>query len=181
MAKDKNMLLKWLRDAHAMEASAESILSKQVDKFKEYPRLKQRIVDHLDETRSQQTRVEQCIKDLGGDTSALKEMVGKFSGSMQAFMAAGAEDDVIKASIANYQFECMEIASYRVLVEAAEIYGNPEVARVCRQILAEEEEMADWLNNHMGEVTRAYLGRRGMDIPHMPSAGGPEQTAPPPM
>lgn len=182
MARDKNMLLKWLRDAHAMEGSAESILSKQVSRFKEYPRVHQRIVDHLDETRRQQARLEDCIKSLGGDTSTLKEMVGKVSGSMQVFMAVGSEDEIIKASIANYQFECMEIASYRSLIAAAEVYGEAEIARICREILAEEEEMASWLDNHIAEVTRAYLGKRGVPVTRpTPRTRGPEQQAPPPV
>jgi ferritin-like metal-binding protein YciE len=174
------MLLKWLRDAHAMESSAESILSKQVKRVKDYPRVHQRIADHLDETRSQQERLEGCISRLGGDTSPLKEMVGKFTGSMQAFGAAGADDEIVKSAIADYQFECMEIASYRSLIAAAEVYAEPEVARVCKEILAEEEAMAEWLQDNISEVTRSFLGKRGVTMTHTPSKPGPERRSPPP-
>lgn len=178
MAKDKNLLLKWLRDAHAMESSAESILEKQVKRVKDYPDLHRRITDHLEETRHQQTRLEDCINKLGGDTSVLKEMVGKFSGTMQALGAAGADDEVVKAGISNSAFEAMEIASYRSLIAAAEAYNEPEVRRVCEEILAEEERMADWLENNVSTITREYLSREGISM-RQPSKPGPEHREPP--
>ncbi len=178
MAKEKNMLLKWLRDAHAMESSAESILEKQVKRTKDWPDLHQRIQHHLEETRRQQTRIKDCITRLGGDTSALKELVGKFTGSMQAFGASGAEDEIIKASVSDYSFECLEIASYRSLIAACEAYGEPEIRRVCEEILAEEEAMADWLDNHIAETTRTFLSKKGVSV--QPSKPGPETRREPP-
>lgn len=180
MAKQKNMLVKWLRDAHAMEASAESILEKQVKRVEDYPNVHQRISEHLETTRRQQVRIKDCINQLGGDTSTLKELVGKFTGSMQAFSAAGADDEIVKAAISNYSFECLEIASYRSLIAAAEAYGEPEVRRVCEEILGEEEEMADWLENNIGEVTRAFLSKKGVSVQPSPSKPGPERRGQPP-
>lgn len=179
MAKDKNMLLKWLRDAHAMESSAESILEKQVKRVKDYPELHRRIADHLEETRHQQTRLEQCIDRLDGDTSILKEMAGKFTGTMQALGAAGAKDEVVKEGISNYAFEAMEIASYRSLIAAAEAYNEPEIRRTCEEILAEEERMAQWLENNVSAITRDFLSREGVSV-HQPSKPGPERRDQPP-
>lgn len=179
MAKDKNMLLKWLRDAHAMESSAESILEKQVKRVKDHPEIHRRINDHLEETRRQQTRVEDCIKKLGGDTSILKEMVGKFSGSMQAMGAAGADDEIVKAVISNYAFESMEIASYKSLIAAAEAYNEPEIRRVCEEILHEEQRMAEWLENNVSDVTRMHLEKMGVSV-GTPSKPGPERRGGPP-
>lgn len=181
MAKPKNFLIKWLRDAHAMEASAESILSKQVSGVKDYPRVHQRLVDHLDTTRRQQDRLEGCIEQLGGDTSTVKEMVGKVTGTMQAFTSSGANDEVVKVAISSYQFECLEIASYRALIAAADAYAEPGVARVCKEILAEEQEMADWLKENIAEITRAFMNKKGVGISPPPSGSGPERRPPPPM
>jgi ferritin-like metal-binding protein YciE len=184
MAKDKNMLLKWLRDAHAMESSAEQILEKQVKRTKDHPELHNRISQHLDETRSQKKRVMQCIERLDGDTSTLKEMVGKFSGAMQAFGAAGADDELVKACISDYAFESMEIASYRSLIATAEAYNEPEIRKVCEEILAEEIEMANWLENNITEVTRMHLSKMGVSVQakggQKPSKPGPEQHGGPP-
>jgi ferritin-like metal-binding protein YciE len=179
MAKDKNMLLTWLRDAHAMEASAESILEKQVKRVKDHPEMHTKISEHLEETRSQKKRVHQCIEQLGGDTSTLKEMVGKFSGAMQAFGAASADDELVKACISDYAFESMEIASYRSLIAAAEAYNEPDIRQVCEEILAEEVAMAEWLENNISAVTRDHLSRMGVSVQakggKRPSKPGPER------
>ncbi len=184
MAKDDNMLLSWLRDAHAMEKSAESILEKQVKSLDDYPQMKNKINEHLQTTRNQAKRIEGCIEQLGGDTSKVKELVGKFTGAMQAFGAAGADDEVVKAGISDYSFECMEIASYRSLIAAAEAYGEPEIKQVCQDILAEEEEMANWLENNIPDVTRNYLSKKGVSVEAMgekpTTKPGPERRGQPP-
>jgi ferritin-like metal-binding protein YciE len=51
----------------------------------------------------------------------------------------------------------MEIASYKVLVSAAQTVGDTETATVCGQILREEEAMADWLDKHIEGITGKYL------------------------
>lgn len=181
MAKQKNILIKWLRDAHAMEASAESILSKQVSRMKDYPRAHQRFADHLEETRRHQDRLEGCIEQLGGDTSMVQEMVGKFSGSMQAFTASGSDDEVVKAMITGYQFESLEVATYRSLIVAAEVYSQPEVARVWKEILAEEEDMASWVKENISEITRSYLSKQGVGISPPPRPSKSDRSAPPPL
>jgi len=53
-------------------------------------------------------------------------------------------------------FENMEIASYTALIEAA---GDSATAQACRSILKEEVAMAEWLKEHLPEVTRAFLAR----------------------
>jgi ferritin-like metal-binding protein YciE len=39
----------------------------------------------------------------------------------------------------------MEIASYEILIAAANHVGDTQTARVCGEILNEEQTMADWL------------------------------------
>jgi ferritin-like metal-binding protein YciE len=57
-------------------------------------------------------------------------------------------------SIASYAFEAMEIASYRILVSTARQVGDNETARVCEEILHDEEAMADWLENNIPTLTQ---------------------------
>ena len=46
-------LLAWLRDAHAMEEQAETLLSSQISRLKHYPDLRGKLEEHLEETRRQ--------------------------------------------------------------------------------------------------------------------------------
>lgn len=43
----------WLRDAHAMEKQAESMLESMVSRIDNYPELRARIEQHLSETKNQ--------------------------------------------------------------------------------------------------------------------------------
>jgi ferritin-like metal-binding protein YciE len=67
----------------------------------------------------------------------------------------------MKASIASYAFEAMEISSYRILIETADHVGDHETKRVCEQILREEEAMAEWLKQNIPMLTRRYLQLEG--------------------
>ncbi len=63
----------------------------------------------------------------------------------------------MKGCIASYAFEAMEVASYRILAAAAQSMGDHETARVCQEIMEEEQAMADWLAQHMPSLTARYL------------------------
>ncbi|MDG9883799.1 DUF892 family protein [Pseudomonas sp. GD04058] len=152
-------LLDWLRDAHAMEQQAESMLKAQAERLEHYPLLKTRIVKHIEETRGQQRQLVGCIERLGGSTSTLKDLAGKLMAFAQGVGGMTMSDEVVKGAMAGYVFENLEIASYTVLIEAAEAAGDVATAEVCRSIIKEEIAMADWLREHLPEVTRAFLER----------------------
>lgn len=50
MANPNEHLVDWLRDAYAMEKQAESMLKAQSSRLENYPELRQRIDQHLQET-----------------------------------------------------------------------------------------------------------------------------------
>ena len=152
-------LVAWLRDAHAMELQAIELLEKQVGRLEHYPELLAKIRAHLAQSRGQAERVERCLAELGAGPSAAKDLAGKMVGGAQQLSGVFASDEVVKSALADHTFEHYEMASYRVLIAAAEEAGEPEVARICREILHEEEAMADWLKGHLPELTRRYLER----------------------
>jgi ferritin-like metal-binding protein YciE len=156
--------MQWLRDAHAMEKQAEKMLSALAGRIESYPQLKKKIQSHLRETQEQAERVESCIERRGGDTSLVKDTGGQLLAMAQGFSGVFAGDEVMKGSLASYTFEHMEIASYRILVAAADELGDEETSRVCRKILAEEEAMADWLLENIEPLTREYLGREEKEL-----------------
>lgn len=149
----------WLRDAHAMEKQAEKMLETQADRLEHYPQLKARIEQHITETRGQVEKIEQCLSLLGTDTSAIKDLGGKMAAFGQGMSGMMASDEVVKGSMASYAFEHFEIASYKALIQAAEKVGKTEIARICEEILKEEESMADWLSQNIDDTTRQFLER----------------------
>lgn len=150
----KDRLTQWLRDAHAMEEQAETMLNSQVKRLENYPQLRDGFARHLEETRSHAKRIEGCLDRLGESTSAIKDAGAKMVAAAQGLSGMFAGDEVMKGTLAGYTFEHMEIASYRMLMTAAEEAGDPETRSVCEGILQEEEAMAEWLASHMPETTR---------------------------
>ncbi|WP_260986133.1 ferritin-like domain-containing protein [Bordetella genomosp. 13] len=149
----------WLRDAHAMEEQAESMLDGMAGRLESYPDLRQRILEHLEETRDQRRLIKECIDRRGGDNSMMKDLTGKAMASMQSFSGMFASDEVVKGGMFSYAFEHMEIAAYRNLIEAARMLGDTATQQVCERILPQEIAMAAWLEQNMAAVTRRFLER----------------------
>ena len=139
MASAKERLLQWLRDAHAMEEQAEDMLSSQAKRLENYPELRSRIEQHLQETRRHAEEVRGCIERHGSSKSVIKDMTGTVVAVGQGLSGLFVGDEVVKGSLADYTFEHMEIASYKTLIAAAEECGDSETKQVCQNILREEE------------------------------------------
>lgn len=159
----KEWLAQWLRDAHAMEEQAETMLTSQYDRLENYPELRQRIGRHIEETKEQARRLEECLTRIGDGTSTMKDAGAKLMATAQGLSGLFAGDEVLKGSLAGYTFEHMEIASYTMLIAAAEKCGEPDIMRVCQQNLQEEQEMASWLAKNLPDVTQRFLMRDQQD------------------
>ncbi|MER9952037.1 DUF892 family protein [Mesorhizobium sp. M0047] len=159
MSESREWFVQWLRDAHAMEEQAETMLNGQVSRIENYPELSSRIRQHLEETVQQAARLKTCLDRIGQGPSRLKDAGGKLTAMAQSMSGIFAGDEVMKGSLASYTFEHMEIASYTILIAAARSLGETEVARVCEQNLREEIAMADWLKDHLPSTTERFLAR----------------------
>ena len=159
MSDAREHLLDWLRDAHAMEQQAEQMLRAQASRIGNYPKMKARGEQHLEETRGQQKLLEGCLERLGGSPSAVKDTMGTMAAMGQGLAGMFASDEIVKGAMASYVFEHMEIASYTALIAAAKQAGDAETQRVCEQILAQEEAMAQWVLDNLPEVTQTFMLR----------------------
>jgi ferritin-like metal-binding protein YciE len=159
MATVEERLLDWLRDAHAMEEQAETILNGLLVRIENYPELNERVRRHLKETQDQATRLRQCLDKLDEGSSALKDTGGKLLAVAQSLSGIFAGDEVMKGALASYTFEHMEIASYTILIAAAKAAGEDEIAGICERNLSEEVAMAQWLQDHLPPTTKRFLSR----------------------
>jgi len=159
MATATDNLLDWLRDAHAMEQQAEKMLKAQAERLQHYPELKARIEQHIEETYGQQQVLVACLERLGSSPSTIKDMSAKLMAFGQAMAGMTVSDEVVKGAMSGYVFENLEIASYTVLIAAARAAGDDDTAGACEQILQQEVAMADWLREHLPQITEAFLAR----------------------
>ena len=159
MNQNNERLLQWLRDAHAMEKEAETMLQAQAIRIERYPELRQRLELHVEETRDQARLLEYCIERLGGSTSTVKDATASLMAGVHAAVNALMPDEVVKGVGASYAFEHLEIATYEALIIAARSYGDAQTEATCRQILQQEQAMAAWLAEHLEPTVLTFLGR----------------------
>lgn len=155
---ERQQLIAWLTDAHAMELSLAKVLENHAGDAADHPEIRQRDEQHLAETRRHAEQIERCLEILGGERpSKMKNIVGTAMGKMQGAMSAPFGDEIMKNALSDYAAEHMEIACYRSLIIAADELGEHEVSRICGQILSEEEAMAHWLEQRLPDITRLSL------------------------
>jgi ferritin-like metal-binding protein YciE len=153
----RDIFVTGLKNAHAMENQALSIMKPQLSRIENYPEIAARLDEHIRETQGQIQRIDEILDGLAEDRSALKDMALSFSGTMAALGHTVAGDEILKNSFANFAFEHFEIAAYRSLIAVAEYAGFPAMAVPLRANLEEEWAMAKWLDDNMVNVTTKFL------------------------
>ena len=149
----KSVFIAGLRNAHAMENQALSIMKPQVSRIENYPDVAQRLDQHIRETEGQITRLEEILGGVGEDNSTLKDVALSVVGTVTAIGHSMAGDEILKNSFANFAFENFEIAAYKSLITIAELGGYPSTISALQANLAEENAMAEWLDSNLRAVT----------------------------
>jgi ferritin-like metal-binding protein YciE len=149
----KSVFITGLRNAHAMENQALSIMKPQVSRIEIYPHVARRLEQHIRETEGQITRLEEILNGLGEDNSTLKDMALSVVGTVTAMGHTVAGDEILKNSFANFAFENFEIAAYKSLITIAEHGGYPSAISALQANLEEEKAMAEWLDSNLRAVT----------------------------
>ncbi|MCT9846106.1 ferritin-like domain-containing protein [Leclercia sp. 29361] len=153
----------WLRDAHAMEKQAESMLESMASRIDNYPDVRARIEQHITETKHQITLLEEILDRNDISRSMLKDSMSKMMAFGQSMGGMAASDEIVKGSISGYVFEQFEIACYTSLLAAAKKAGDVASVPAIESILAEEQRMADWLIQHIPDTTEQFLLRSDAD------------------
>jgi ferritin-like metal-binding protein YciE len=156
MSERDDIFVTGLRNAHAMENQALSIMKPQVSRIERYPEMAQRLQQHITETEGQIQRIEQILGDRNESHSALKDMALSLSGAMAAIGHTVAADEIVKNSFANYAFEHFEIAAYKSLLALSKQAGHASATSLLTQNLEEELAMAQWLDQNIEPVTLRY-------------------------
>ena len=153
----RDIFVTGLKNAHAMENQALSIMKPQLERIENYPEVAARLENHIRETEGQVVRIQEILTSLNEDHSSLKDMALSFTGAMAAIGHTMAGDEILKNSFANFAFENFEIAAYKSLLTVAEVGGFGAATTALQANLAEEKAMAAWLDENMVMVTKKFL------------------------
>lgn len=140
MTTPRECLLEKLYDAYRLERKALRILTVAQPMARLCPRLRARLREHVDETKWQARLLEVCLENMGEKPKAWRPGWG------------------LPPAHTGMALKRREITAYRDLVTAAEAAGEPEIAQVGREILAQEIAMASWLEDYLYPATQYRVG-----------------------
>ena len=146
-----------LRDAHAVENQALSLIDRQLDRLKNYDEVADQLRRHRGETEQQIRRLEEILTSLDESHSALKDAALSLGGNLAALGHTIAGDEILKNTFANFAFENFEAASYRSLITVAEAGSFTAAVPLLQTTLDEELAMAAWLEERVPAITTKYL------------------------
>jgi ferritin-like metal-binding protein YciE len=155
----RRILIAGLQNAHAMERQAEALIERQIERSLDYPDLRRRLREHLDETRAQLDRLETCLGYFDESPSLLRDTILGAIGNLAAAAHAPAEDEILKNAFVSNAFENYEIAAYKSLLALSE-RANADLEPQLRRSLVEEQEMAAWIDSHIREITLRFVRER---------------------
>jgi ferritin-like metal-binding protein YciE len=156
MADARSIFITGLKNAHAMENQALSIMKPQVSRIENYPDVAQKLEQHIRETEDQIARLDEILGGLSESPSAMKDWALSMGGSMAAISHSMAGDEIVKNAFANFAFENYEIAAYKSLLTIAELGGFPAAMSGLKANLDEEVAMAQWIDHNLRSLTMKF-------------------------
>jgi ferritin-like metal-binding protein YciE len=135
-------LVKYLRDAHALEGQAIQLLESG-PQLAELDALAEAFREHLEQTREHQRLVDERLSAHGSGPSRFQAgalRVGAMN--LGGFFKAQPDTPAKLAGFA-YAFEALEVGAYELLSRTARRAGDEETVRIAERILAEEHAAAE--------------------------------------
>src|SRR5438105_10763567 len=150
-----DQLTRWVEDAYGMESLLIDALTEQLPRLSGHPEMEAKILEHLERTHGHLNMLDACIARLGGEASSLRKGgLFTFLHGMMSRWITGPQGTLVKLSIGDFAAEHYEIATYSMLITAAQVCRAKDYGRVCQKIQPDAEDMA-----HCLEVRNVTLSR----------------------
>jgi len=168
-------LVQYLNEAYGTERRLEVALQAHLG-LASRRTYKNRLRDHLAETKRHGREVSRRIRQLGGTAETIDipgpEALGEVAqravagaqravalaqGPMHALRGTGEEEKQLKNAKTEYASEAEEIATYRAIISVAEGVGDQDTAKLARAILREEERMLGFLEKEIPRMAGAVV------------------------
>lgn len=163
MAEQQNLqeiFVTGLRNAHAMEHQALSLMDRQIEHLAHYAEVETRLRNHRGETERQIERLDTILASFGETNSIIKDTTMVITGNLAALAHMLAPDEILKNSFANFAFENFEAASYKALIVMAQEGGFTEALSLLEESLREELAMVAFLNETLPLIVKRYIALR---------------------
>lgn len=146
----------YLADAHALESQSVELL-KRGEKIAGDDDLAAAYAAHLSETEFHADRIEQRLKELGSDTSTLKDVALRAGGLNWSLFFRALDDTPAKLAAFVYAVEHLEIGGYELLRRVAMRAGDARTVSLCDQIITDERAMAGRVEAALGRAVKSTV------------------------
>ena len=154
----RKYLAAWLRNAHAMEGQALTLLETQVGRLEDkYPEIVKRLRSRLVEILDQRLQLDRCRRKVGEGTPAVDNVAIKIETNLPNFPGWLSSDELKKHCLAYNAVEQTKAETYHFLSAAAQAAGEPEIARICDGFVFQGSAMVDWMWDQLDSATRERL------------------------
>jgi ferritin-like metal-binding protein YciE len=145
-------VVKYLRDAHAIEAQALQLLA-TASKLVDVPSLADVFRGHLEQSREHQRLLAERLTELGSGPARAQDAALRVGAlSLGAFFKAQPDTSVKLAGFA-YAFEALEVGAYELLSRTALRAGDEATAALAERILADERAAGERVAATWDDVT----------------------------
>jgi len=135
-------VVKYLRDAHAIEGQAMALLETG-PKIAGFDALKHVFEEHLPETREQQRMIDERLSELGSGPARFQAGALRMGALNLGTFFKLQPDTPVKLAGFAYAFEALEAGAYELLARTADRAGDTQTAELARRILAQEQAAAE--------------------------------------
>jgi ferritin-like metal-binding protein YciE len=135
-------VVKYLRDAHALEGQALQMLE-AAPGIAEFDALKQVAAAHLEETKDQQKRIDARLDALDAKPSRFQAGMLRLGALNLGGFFKAQPDTPAKLAGFMYAFEALECGAYELLRRTAARAGDTETEQLAASILAQEQAAAE--------------------------------------
>jgi ferritin-like metal-binding protein YciE len=135
-------IVKYLRDAHAIEAQAIALLETG-PKLAEFDALKHVFEQHLPETREHQRMVDERLQQLGSGPARFQAGALRAGALNLGALFKVQPDTPVKLAGFAFAFEALETGAYEMLARTAERAGDTQTAELAHRIIDQERAAAE--------------------------------------
>jgi ferritin-like metal-binding protein YciE len=152
-------VVKYLRDAHALEGQALQLLEAGPE-IAEFDELRSVFERHVEQTREHQRLVDERLEELGSAPSRVQAAAMRASAlNLGAFFKAQPDTPVKLAGFA-YAFEALEAGAYELLARTARRAGDQQTVALAERILGDENAAAEQIAGTWDAAADAALEKQ---------------------
>jgi ferritin-like metal-binding protein YciE len=154
-------LVKHIDEAYALEQSVLRMLNGLISTTDD-PEIEQAFRQHKQETEQHADTMEKRLRAHDASPSIVKEAGGVLGALMKSVVDLARPEKIGRNARDAYATEYLEIASYELLSRVAERAGDEETAAAARDILQDEQRMAQTIERSWDRFAELSLAESGV-------------------